>query len=93
MYFIKIAEGRLCHCTYCVINKAKGYIKSFPKEKIIEQFKNGISLGYSNIFLTAEDVFAYGFERENDENIRDLLESMLNIKKNVVFYFNYIKPL
>ena len=58
----------------------------------MSQFQTAIGLGYRKIFLTAEDVFAYGYERNDGIDIVDLLESMLAVREDVVFYFNYINP-
>jgi len=59
-FHIKIAEGCLRECTFCVINKAKGYIKSVPYEKIAGQIEIALKLNRLKIKLTAEDTFAYG---------------------------------
>lgn len=84
-FYIKVAEGCLCRCTFCVIKKAKGYIKSVDKSIILEQYKNAIVHENRKIFLMGEDTFAYGVDR--DENIIDLIDDMLSIDSNVELYF------
>jgi ribosomal protein S12 methylthiotransferase len=84
-FYIKIAEGCLRKCTFCVINKAKGYIRSFPREDIVRQFKEAIKLGYQQIYLMAEDTFAYGIDRGSD--IIQLIDSLLAIRPDVELYF------
>lgn len=84
-YYIKIAEGCLQRCNFCVIKKAKGYIKSTPQDKIIQEFKTAIKRGYKKIFLMAEDTFAYGFDK--GDSIINLVNKLLDIEPNVTFYF------
>lgn len=84
-YYIRVAEGCLRQCTFCVINKAKGSIHSIAKEKIMEQYREALAQGYKKIFLMGEDTFAYGYD--NGESITDLLYEMLEIDPEVKFYF------
>ena len=42
MFHIKISQGCLRECTFCVINKAKGYIKSVPLDQIVHQVKQAV---------------------------------------------------
>ncbi|MFW9989599.1 MAG: radical SAM protein [Candidatus Odinarchaeota archaeon] len=86
-FYINIAKGCLCKCTYCVIKKAKGYIKSVPVKNILQQYKTAMDLGFRKIFLGGEDVFGYGIDIGS--NIMNLLEDMLLINDKVKFEFSY----
>ncbi|UCH95004.1 MAG: radical SAM protein [Candidatus Aminicenantes bacterium] len=87
-FYIKIAEGCLRGCTYCVINKAKGELKSVPLEKIVSEFKSAIQGGHNKIFLMGEDTFAYGFDINT--TIIQLVEHLLAIEPKVELYFGYL---
>ncbi|MCL6591620.1 MAG: radical SAM protein [Firmicutes bacterium] len=84
-FYIKIAEGCLQQCTFCVIKKVKGLIKSRPVNEIIEQLKLGISQNYRNFFLMGEDTFAYG--HDTGQSIIELVNSLLKINSNITLYF------
>lgn len=84
-FYIKIAEGCRRKCTFCIINKVKGYIKSITRDEIEKQFKIAIQGNYKKIFLMGEDTFAYGIDIGT--NIIELLEYLLAIDHNVRFYF------
>jgi MiaB/RimO family radical SAM methylthiotransferase len=85
LYYIKIAQGCLNNCAYCVIKKAKGNLVSIPENDILKQFKDGVAAGYRKFYLMAEDTFSYGFDLKT--TIIDLIRKMLEIQKNVEFSF------
>jgi ribosomal protein S12 methylthiotransferase len=84
LFNIQIADGCLKQCTFCVINKAHGDIRSVPPETITEQFKTAVSLGYRNINLIAIDTLSYGYD--TDTNVVELMEYLLKIESNVNFF-------
>ncbi|UCH95457.1 MAG: radical SAM protein [Candidatus Aminicenantes bacterium] len=84
-FHIKIAQGCLTRCTFCVINKAKGYIKSTPDDEILKQFRKAIKQGKRRIYLMGEDTLAYG--KDTGSNIIELVESMLAIDSQVELNF------
>jgi ribosomal protein S12 methylthiotransferase len=87
-FYIKIEEGCLQECTFCVINKAKGRIRSVPENEIEKQFIQAVKEGHRKIFLMGEDTFAYGYD--NQKNILELVEHLLSIDPNVEFYFGHL---
>ncbi|MCP4152414.1 MAG: radical SAM protein, partial [bacterium] len=87
-FHIKISQGCLKECTFCVINKAKGYIRSIPREEVIKQYKTAIQRGYRKIFLMGEDTFAYGIDTGN--TIVQLMEDLLEIEDKVQFDFGSV---
>jgi ribosomal protein S12 methylthiotransferase len=84
-FHIKIAQGCLRQCTFCVINKAKGYIKSVPEEEILRQFKKAIKRGNRRIYLMGEDTLAYGTDIDSD--IIHLTDALLEIDPDVELNF------
>jgi ribosomal protein S12 methylthiotransferase len=87
-FYIKISEGCLRECTFCVINKAKGYIGSVPFDKIVGQVKTAIEYGRKNIFLMGEDTFAYGIDIGT--NIIELIEKLIARYPFIDLYFGYL---
>ncbi len=57
---IPIAQGCTGHCTYCISKLARGNLKSYPKEFILERLKEAVKRGVKEIRLTALDTAAYG---------------------------------
>lgn len=87
-FYIKIGEGCLGTCTYCVIKRAKGSLKSIPVEDIISQYKTAIENGYRKIQLIGEDTMAYG--SDIGTNIIELINTLLSIEKNVEIYLGSV---
>lgn len=87
-FHIKISEGCLRKCTFCVINKAKGALRSVLPADILEQFRSAVQRGYRRIFLMGEDTFAYGIDIGTD--IITLVESLLEVEPRVQFDFGSV---
>ncbi len=87
-FHIKISEGCLRKCTFCVINKVKGYIKSYPKEEILRQVKEAMKIDNPNIMLMGEDTFAYGIDV--DTNIIELIREIKASEPKVNLSFGYL---
>ena len=74
----QIAEGCRSHCSFCSTKFAKGNLVSYSKEKIIEEIKKYVSLGYKKINLTSTDNACYGFDL--GYNLSDLLKEVIEIE-------------
>jgi len=78
--YIKIQNGCLGNCSYCVIKVARGSLKSVPLEKVIAEVNAALSEGYTEIYLTGEDVGAYGLDI--GLNICSLFRKLISIQKD-----------
>jgi len=59
---IQIAEGCLLKCSYCATKLAKGNVKSFDKNHILNNVKLSLRQGSKEIQLTSQDLATYGGE-------------------------------
>lgn len=59
-YTIPIAEGCLGNCSYCIVKIARGKLRSFKPDQIVNAVKNAVTKGAKEIRLTAQDTAAYG---------------------------------
>ncbi len=76
---VPIAEGCNFACTYCATKIARGWLKPYAPEKIIEAVKGAVEKGAKIIWLTAEDVAAY---RRGKYSLLDLLEEIADAVKS-----------
>lgn len=92
--YLKIAEGCRKRCSYCVIPKIKGPLKSKSKEQILKEFQLFLSQGVKEIILIAQDLGDYGkdFGSRNLFALIDLLKSMLAIDKPFWLRLLYLYP-
>ncbi len=57
--FIKIQDGCNGRCTYCIIPKCRGSVRSRDSELIVEEAAKLVQNGYKEIILTGIEVGAY----------------------------------
>ena len=75
---VSISEGCLGNCSYCATKIARGRLRSFSIEKIVEEVKRVVEMGYREIQLTSQDTGAYG--KDKGYRLPDLLEKIAEIE-------------
>lgn len=75
---ISIAEGCMLSCSYCITSLARGELKSYPIDEIVQDICSAIRQGCKEIQLTAQDTSAYGLD--NGNNLGELLKNVGKIK-------------
>lgn len=79
-FYIRIVEGCLKQCTYCVIKKAMPKLKSLSKESILKQFKIAVYNNKRHIFFIAEDALCYGYD--TGVSIFEVIDEMIDYDSN-----------
>ena len=57
---IPISSGCLGGCTYCITRVARGELRSFTPELLIENMRKALAEGFKEIRITSQDTAAYG---------------------------------
>ena len=73
--YIKIEDGCENNCTYCIIPKARGPIRSRRKEDVLQEARALVASGYKELVLTGIEVAAYGKDLA-DDNLLTLLQKL-----------------
>jgi len=89
-YCIRIAYGCLSRCSFCVVNNVFPKLTSKSREMIIKEFKAGLSKGYKNFSLSAEDVSVYGLDIGT--NLAELLKDLKKIRGNFTISLYRLNP-
>jgi ribosomal protein S12 methylthiotransferase len=76
MAYLKIAEGCDRHCTYCIIPKLRGRLKSRAKARILSEAAAFIQAGVKELVLVAQDTTAYGRDLGLKGGLSDLLQEL-----------------
>ena len=76
--YIKIEDGCESHCTYCIIPKARGKIRSKPMDEVLAEVKDLTAGGCKEIVLTGIETGSYG--RDIGSSLADLLEEIDKIE-------------
>ena len=75
--FLKIEDGCNRYCSYCIIPKARGYVRSKPLEEIKLEAQALADNGYKEIVLVGINLSAYG--QGTDYNICDAVDAVSEI--------------
>ena len=73
---MKVEDGCVNFCSYCIIPYARGRIRSLPLEQAVEQAKGLQEQGYREIVLTGIEISSWGHEWRNDASLIDLIEGV-----------------
>jgi MiaB-like tRNA modifying enzyme len=75
---IPICYGCLGSCAYCCVAFARGKLRSYLSQEIVERVKKDVMRGTREFWLTSQDTACYG--RDLGTNLAELLDAICNIK-------------
>jgi len=75
---IPISYGCLGACTYCCVRFARGRLRSYRIEEIVERVRRDLASGASEVWLTSQDSACYG--RDISTNLVELLREVCRIE-------------
>ena len=78
--FIKIEDGCDSKCAYCIIPKARGNVRSNPREFVLDEVKNIAAQGCREVVLTGIETASYGKDFKNGYTLGDLLTEINEIE-------------
>ncbi len=90
MAWLKISEGCNRNCTFCIIPKLRGRLRSRTVESLVTEAKNLAATGVKELNLISQDLSDYGVDLSDENNIKNLLlglESVEGIEWIRLFYF------
>ncbi len=76
---VAISEGCLGACSFCATRFARGRLRSFSMDGIVEEIKEAVKDGYKEIQLTSQDTGAYGLD-SGKAKLPDLLLKISEIE-------------
>jgi len=90
--YVKIAEGCANHCSYCVIPSIRGTLRSRAIESVVAEVQRLVKNGVKEINLIAQDVTAFGAERDGGPELPALLRELVKIDGLVWLRLLYAYP-
>ena len=73
---LKVEDGCVNFCTYCIIPYARGPIRSLPLEEAACEAKCLAGLGYRELVLTGIEISSWGHDLKNGQGLIDLVEGI-----------------
>lgn len=77
--YVKIADGCGNHCSYCIIPKLRGNLRSRSIASVVAEVERLVAQGVKEVNLIAQDITAYGLDREDGARIEPLLRELVKI--------------
>lgn len=77
--YIKVADGCNYHCGYCIIPQLRGAYHSRTIENIVEEAKELVQKGVTEIDLIAQDTTSYGIDLYGKPSLPKLLKELNKI--------------
>ena len=79
--YIKISEGCNQTCSFCIIPKIKGPLRSRPIDSIVEEAHKLTKAGAKEIILIGQDTTTYGMDLYKKSSLDILLNEVAQVKK------------
>lgn len=76
--FLKIQDGCEAACSYCIVPRARGPVRSVPPTVVVRRLRHLAGAGYREVVLTGIHLGAYGRDLEGAGGLTDLLERIEN---------------
>lgn len=78
--YLKIAEGCNRRCTYCIIPKLRGDLRSRTIEDIVREAQNLADAGVRELNLLAQETTEYGIDLYKKKALADLLKKLVKVE-------------
>ena len=89
---IPIALGCLGTCAYCIVKQARGELRSYRPEWIVEAVGSAVARGAKEIRITAQDCSAYGFDVAHGVTLPHLLEQLTALEGDFRIRIGMMNP-
>ena len=89
---LKVEDGCVNFCTYCIIPYARGPVRSLPLEKAVEQAAGLKAEGYREIVLTGIEISSWGKDLKNGQTLIDLVEALAQAAPGVRIRLGSLEP-
>jgi ribosomal protein S12 methylthiotransferase len=81
MAWLKVSEGCDRKCTFCIIPKLRGSLRSRSVESLVTEANNLVAQGVKEINVISQDLSSYGVDLDRDKNnLLSLLQALDNVE-------------
>jgi len=92
--YLKVAEGCSNRCSYCLIPKIRGPLKSIPVEICVAEAERLVKSGVKELNLIAQDLSSYGVDLYGRPYLKELTDLIHKKLSNFDFWLRlmYLNP-
>ena len=77
--YLRIADGCDFRCTFCIIPRLRGDLRSRPLESVVEEARRLAGAGAKELLLIAQDSTSYGADLYGEPRLPELLRALASI--------------
>ena len=89
---VKVQDGCVNFCSYCIIPYTRGPIRSAPLELAVKQTKELAQRGYKEIVLTGIEIASWGADLPGKPPVTDLIEAICTAVPQVRVRLGSLEP-
>ena len=89
---LKVEDGCVNFCTYCIIPYARGPVRSLPLDTAAAETRRLREEGYREIVVTGIEISSWGQDLKNGETLIDLLEAVCTAAPAVRIRLGSLEP-
>ena len=89
---LKVQDGCVNFCSYCIIPYTRGPVRSAPLELILEQAKELESRGYREIIVTGIEIASWGVDLPGKPPMTDMVAALCEAVPNVRIRLGSLEP-
>lgn len=89
---LKIQDGCVNFCTYCIIPYTRGRLRSLPIEKAVEETIKLRDAGYREIVLTGIEIASYGVDLPEKPDLADLICACAGVSGDMRIRLGSLEP-
>ena len=78
--YLKVSEGCANFCSYCVIPRIRGKLRSRPISSVLREAEQAVSRGVKEVNLVAQDITAFGKDRKDGSSLVRLLKGLAKVE-------------
>jgi ribosomal protein S12 methylthiotransferase len=90
--YLKISEGCIKNCAFCIIPKIRGTLRSRTVESLVEEARQLVAQGAVELNLIAQDLTDYGRDLRNGTNLASLLRALVKVEGLAWIRMLYVYP-
>lgn len=89
---LKVEDGCVNFCSYCIIPYARGPVRSLPLEEAAAQARRLMEEGYKEIVLTGIEISSWGQDLRNGQGPTDLIEAICSAAPDCRIRLGSLEP-
>ncbi len=89
---LKVQDGCVNFCTYCIIPYTRGPVRSAPADIVIAQAKDLEKQGYRELVITGIEIASWGADLPGKPHLSQLIEAVCNAVPQVRIRLGSLEP-